>query len=69
MFKVVTRILADRLSVLASHIISLNQFGFLKGRSITNCMAMKIDVKKAFDTLDCDFLLMELEAFGFFNGF
>ena len=71
LFKVVTRILADRLSVVAARIISPNQFGFLKGRSISECialgsegvnllhkrcfgdnMAMKINITKAFDTLD-----------------
>ncbi|WCJ18474.1 Retrovirus-related Pol polyprotein from type-1 retrotransposable element R2 [Euphorbia peplus] len=83
-FKVISKILADRLASIASRIISVSQFGFVPGRSIHHCvaaaseginmlekrcfggtMALKIDIRKAFDTLDWSFLLAVLEAFGF----
>ena len=69
--KIVTKILADWLALIATRIISCNQIGFLKNRSIHDCivgaskginlinkacyggnMAMKIDIRKAFDTVD-----------------
>ncbi|KAK9930542.1 hypothetical protein M0R45_027578 [Rubus argutus] len=37
-FKIITRILADRLSPIASRIILPNQFAFLKGRQISDCI-------------------------------
>ena len=71
LFKVITKILADRLSQIASRIISPSQFGFVKGRQISDCiatasecfnllnyrcyggnMAMKIDIQKAFNSID-----------------
>lgn len=69
-FKIVTKVLADRLAMEAPKVISENQRGFVKGRQITDCiciasesinlldkrasggqLAMKIDIKKAFDTV------------------
>ncbi|PRQ24992.1 putative RNA-directed DNA polymerase [Rosa chinensis] len=83
-FKVITKILADRLGLVASRIVSSNQSGFIKGRSIADpiiltseCvnlldreskwgnLAIKLDISKAFDTLDWAFLLRVLQAFGF----
>jgi hypothetical protein len=65
-------------------ITSVQQRGFIKGRSINDCicttseainvlhkksfggnLAIKVDVAKAFDTLDWSFLLKVLKAFGF----
>lgn len=83
-FKVISNILADRLSSIMSAIISIQQRGFIKGRSIKDCicltyevvnvlhkktfggnLALKIDMEKAFDTLDRCFLLKVPKTFGF----
>lgn len=83
-FKIITKVLADRLAVVAPKIISKNQRGFIRGRQISDCicsaseainlldkkdfggqLAMKIDIMKAFDTLDWNFLLNVLRCFGF----
>ncbi|XP_061993341.1 uncharacterized protein LOC133711201 [Rosa rugosa] len=83
-FKIITRIMADRLGPIASRIISPNQSAFIRGRSIVDpivltsecvnlldqkCkygnLAIKFDISKAFDTLDWNFLLRVLRAFGF----
>jgi len=69
-------------------IISTQQRGFIKGRSIKDCiclsseainvlnkksygenLAMKIDIEKAFDTLNWQFLLTVLTSFGFYDKF
>lgn len=87
-FKVISKVLADRLAVLMQHIISKEQRGFIKGRNIKDCIfldseainlldkkafggniAFKIDIAKAFDTLDWSFLLRVLKAFGFKSKF
>ena len=87
-FKICTKILADRLGFLAPTIISKNQFGFVKGRRIQDCIALasegfnilknkskegniaiKVDIRKAFDTLDWDFVLEVLRCFGFSDDF
>jgi len=68
-FKIITKILADRLATLAPSLISEQQRGFIPGRHIQDCiltpskavnflhkksyggsLAIKIDIKKAFDT-------------------
>ncbi|XP_057803295.1 uncharacterized protein LOC131018600 [Salvia miltiorrhiza] len=72
------------LNEVAAAIVSANQFGFISGRSIqecillasegVNCMersvqgrniALKVDIKKAFDTLNWDFVEVVLDCFGF----
>lgn len=87
-FKVITKILADRLGIIASKVVSEQQRGFLKGRQILECIcvasesfnmldrkcfggniALKFDVKKAFDTLDWKFLIHVLKKFGFDSKF
>ncbi|XP_057788467.1 uncharacterized protein LOC131005480 [Salvia miltiorrhiza] len=84
LFKIITKVLATRLNIIAPSIISPNQFGFVAGHSIhegillasegVNCMnrslkgnniALKVDIKKAFDTLDWQFVNVVLQAFGF----
>lgn len=83
-FKIIIKVLADRLATVARKIISPNQHGFVQGRKISDCIctaseainllnkksfggniALKIDIKKAFDTIDWNFLLKVLHTFGF----
>jgi len=87
-FKIVTKILADRLSIITMRIISPEQQGFIRDRNISECIiiaseainmidkrqfggnvALKIDIKKAFDTLDWNFLVAVLRKFGFSSVF
>jgi hypothetical protein len=87
-FKIITKILADRLGSIASKIIFEHQGGFILGRQIQDCimiaseavnllnkrafggsMAMKIDVRKTFDTINWEFLLQVLKSFGFSQCF
>lgn len=87
-FKIITKVLADRLATVAPKIISEHQRGFLRNRQISDCicitseainlldkkafggnLALKIDIKKAFDTMDWHFLLKVLQTFGFHNTF
>jgi hypothetical protein len=83
-FKIISKILADRLASIMPNIISEEQKGFIHGRDIRDCLciaseaanflhnksfggnlALKIDIAKAFDTLDWNFLLKVLKTFGF----
>lgn len=83
-FKIITKIVADRLGPIAARIISPSQSAFIPGRSITDpiiltseCVnlldtkckrgnvAIKFDIRKAFDTIDWNFLLRVLRSFGF----
>ena len=48
-FEVITKILADRLNVIAGRIISPNQFGFIRGRRIQDCISL---ASEAFNCLD-----------------
>jgi len=87
-FKIVTKIVADRLAIITSRIISIEQRGFIRDRNIIDCVilaleaissldkkqyggniALKVDISKAFDTLDWNFLVMVLSNFGFSNVF
>ncbi|CAJ2645220.1 unnamed protein product [Trifolium pratense] len=87
-FKIISKILADRLALILPNIISKEQRGFIKGRQIKDCvcltseainmlhnkayggnLAIKIDIAKAFDTLDWQFLLKVLKTFGFCEKF
>ncbi|XP_057774812.1 uncharacterized protein LOC130993791 [Salvia miltiorrhiza] len=88
LFKVISKILASRLSKIASVGVSGNQFGFIAGRSIHDCtmmgsegfncmkrtsrgsnMACKIDIRKAFDTMNWNFIIQVLRANGFHEKF
>ncbi|KAK3195513.1 hypothetical protein Dsin_026823 [Dipteronia sinensis] len=88
LFKVITKIIASRLGDVAAIIISPNQFGFVKGRQIQDCIAIasncikaldkrcyrgniviKIDIRKAFNTINWVFILKVLSCFGFSNNF
>ncbi|XP_019451747.1 PREDICTED: uncharacterized protein LOC109353840 [Lupinus angustifolius] len=87
-FKIITKVLADRLALIALKIISPQQRGFIKERHIHECiciaseainlldhkvfggnLAIKLDIKKSFDTLDWGFLLDTLSTFGFNSKF
>lgn len=83
-FKIITKIIADRLASILPFLISMEQKGFVKGRNIKDgiCLtseainllnskyfsgnvALKIDISKAFDTLDWSFIIKTLNCFGF----
>jgi len=79
-----SNILAARLVSIVARIVSPNQNGFIKGRhkivSIATInmlskkisggnMAFKINISKAFDTLNWDFLIQVLNRFGFHHTF
>ena len=87
-FKILSKILADRLSQIMPALISKEQRGFIQGRNIKDCIltaseainlidsksfggniALKVDIAKAFDTLEWSFLLKVLNSFGFNNQF
>lgn len=88
LYKVVSKILANRLKRVLPKIISENQSAFIKGRllmenvllaselvkdyhkdSITQRGVMKIDISKAFDSVQWSFVLKSLEALGFSEKF
>jgi hypothetical protein len=87
-FKIISKVLADRLAQVMPSIISKEQRGFIHGRNIKDCLclaseatnllhskvfggnlALKIDVTKAFDTLEWSFLIKVLRSFGFSDTF
>ncbi|KAK2429733.1 hypothetical protein QL285_028147 [Trifolium repens] len=87
-FKIITKIIADRLASILPNLVSEEQKGFIKDRDIKDCLciaseaanlihnkahggnlALKIDITKAFDTLDWSFLLKVLKTFGFNDTF
>jgi len=87
-FKVISKVLADRLSKIMPQIISNEQRGFIQGRNIKDCiclasevanilhkkafggnLALKIEISKAFDTLNWNLLLTILICFSFNEQF
>jgi hypothetical protein len=87
-FKIISKIIADRLAPILPSIISEEQRGFIHERNIKDCLciaseatnllqnksfggnlALKIDISKAFDTLEWSFLLNVLRQFGFNEKF
>lgn len=88
LYKIITKILSDRLGSILSNLLSYHQFGFIPGRRIHDCIALasegvnslglrcmdgnmviKIDIRKAFDTLNWDFLLEVLRIMNFSDSF
>ncbi|WRX24225.1 Reverse transcriptase domain - like 10 [Theobroma cacao] len=82
--KIVTKLLANRLSKILPSIISKNQSGFVNGRLISDNILLaqeligkidaksrggnvllKLDMAKAYDRLNWDFLYLMMERFGF----
>jgi hypothetical protein len=87
-FKIVTKIIADRLADITTRIISVEQRGFIRDRNISECVilaseainlleklqyggnvALKVNIAKAFNTLDWNFLIKVLQRFGFDENF
>jgi len=85
-YKIISKILADRIATIMPIIISLEQKGFIQGRQIKDCiclaseainlldkksyggnLAFKVDIAKAFDTIEWPFLLKVMHAYGFSN--
>lgn len=84
LYKVITKILANRLKPILQSCISRNQAAFLKGRNLgenvllaselirkynsasfpRSCM-LKVDIRKAFDTISWDFVLKLLDTQNF----
>lgn len=87
-YKLVSKVLANRLKVFLDRIISVNQSAFTPGRLITDnilvafevfhymknlqqvegCMAMKLDMSKAYDRIEWGFLEAVLGKFWFDTG-
>jgi len=45
-FKIISKILADRLAIVAARIISPNQYGFVQGRKIHDCIGIASEAIK-----------------------
>ena len=88
LYKIIAKIVVDRLGQILSGLISFHQFGFIPGRRIHDCIALasegvnslgnhfregnlvlKVDIRKAFYTLDWNFLLAVLSSWGFSDTF
>jgi len=79
-YKICSKLIVNRLSAVLRRLVSEEQGAFLPGRSIFEniCLTqefrggnimMKIDMAKAYDTVDWEFLLKVLNVFGFSLGF
>jgi ribonuclease HI len=82
-YKLISKIIVNRIKPILSHFLSNEQLGFLKGRQIldaigttqeclhsiksknSKALILKLDLKKAFDCIDWDFLRLILTQTGF----
>lgn len=83
LYKVVSKVIANRLKVILPRLVLKNQSAFIKGRlfmenvllaselvkdyhkeAVSPRCVMKIDISKAFDSVQWDFVLRSLEAIG-----
>ncbi|KAK4384392.1 hypothetical protein Sango_3065200 [Sesamum angolense] len=78
LYKVITKIIVQRLRLVLDKLISPSQNAFVPGRSIAQELftgyntqglpmrcALKVDLRKAYDTVEWDFLSAVLQMFGF----
>ncbi|KAL2248047.1 UNVERIFIED_CONTAM: hypothetical protein Sindi_2657000 [Sesamum indicum] len=67
LYKIIAKLLVQKISVLLDKIVSPCQTAFIPGRSIGDNIicALKVDIRKAYDTVEWDFLLAVLQLFGF----
>jgi len=47
-YKIISKILADRLAIVATRMISPNQYGFVQGRQIQDCIGITSEVINMF---------------------
>ncbi|XP_052181660.1 uncharacterized protein LOC127794528 [Diospyros lotus] len=88
LYKVITKILANRIKTVLSSLVDVSQAAFVPGRSIGDNVllaqelvfqyhlhqgpprcAMKVNLAKAYDTVEWDFLLMTLQVMNFPSQF
>ncbi|KAL2252776.1 UNVERIFIED_CONTAM: Retrovirus-related Pol polyprotein from type-1 retrotransposable element R2 [Sesamum indicum] len=84
LYKIIAKLIVQRLSVIMDKLISPCQAAFVPGRNIGDnimlarelftrynqtCLpprcALKVDIRKAYDTVDWDFFIVVMEMFGF----
>jgi hypothetical protein len=86
-YKVISKVISNRMKPFLERSLSAEQLGFLKGRRIQDAigaahesihnikqknlkaLVMKIDLKKAFDSIDWEFLRLILHSVGFGDKF
>lgn len=64
LYKIITKIIADRLAMIPAKIVSYNQFGFVKGHRIEDCNVAALECfnlldRKALEVLSILKLILE----------